>query len=122
MPHQISNIDNVLHVSLTGIVTGADLDQAAAAAREYESGPTVPHRVTDLTGVVSLNLNYETVRALASRRRTLRFPHAFKSAIIAPQPSQLGFARMFQTLNDNPQITIQIFPDKAAALQWIATP
>jgi hypothetical protein len=122
MPFQIANIDNLLQISLTGVVTGVDLDQAAAAAREYESGPIVPHRLTDLTGAVGLNLTFESVWALAARRRALRFPNAFKSAIVAPQPSQLGFARMFQTLNDNPQITIQIFADKTAALQWIAAP
>jgi hypothetical protein len=31
----------------------------------------------------------------------------------------MGMARMFQTLNDNPQITIQIFEDEAAAVIWL---
>lgn len=44
------------------------------------------------------------------------FPNDFKSAIIVSTPVQRGMARMFQSLNDNPRITIRIFDDEAAAL------
>jgi hypothetical protein len=37
-------------------------------------------------------------------------------------PVAVGFARMFQTLNDNPQIEIRIVPPLEAARVWIAEP
>ena len=51
------------------------------------------------------------------RRATLRNP--IKSAIIASGIVHFGFARMFQTLNDNPQIVVAIFGDDESALQWL---
>ena len=30
-----------------------------------------------------------------------------------------GFARMFQSLNQNPSITIEVFTDVAAAERWL---
>ncbi len=121
MAVDISMIDGVVHVTFAGDVTNLDLEKIADAATTYEGGPVVPHRVTDMSGAIGLHLNFESVWTLASKRRVLQFPNSFKSAIVAPQPSQLGFARMFQTLNDNRQITIQIFPDKGSALKWIAS-
>jgi hypothetical protein len=32
---------------------------------------------------------------------------------------QYGFARMFQTLNDNPRIEIEIFGDCESAQRWL---
>jgi hypothetical protein len=51
------------------------------------------------------------------RRATLRNP--VKSAIIASDIVRFGFARMFQTLNDNPQIVVAIFGDDESASQWL---
>ena len=31
----------------------------------------------------------------------------------------MGIARMFQTLNDNPQISIRIFTNAAEAMSWL---
>jgi len=53
----------------------------------------------------------------------VRLKNYIKSAIVANNPSQFGFARMFQTLNDNPQIEIRIFPAAESAMEWLtATP
>jgi len=72
-----------------------------------------------MTGVTELQIGYPGVRALADRRRAATFPNPFKSAIVGRVPAQAGMARMFQTLNDNPQITIEVFDDEAAALEWL---
>jgi len=120
MPYTLKVENHVLRLTLTGRVTGSDLMRAAAEARNYEENvPVVPHRITDLDGA-ELAIHYADVSALAGKRRELRFPNPFKSAIIARNPQQLGYARMFQTLNDNPQITIRIFSDELSASQWIA--
>jgi hypothetical protein len=45
-----------------------------------------------------------------------------KSAIVAPMPVQVGFARMFQILNDHPQIEVQLFATLAEAEAWLVSP
>jgi hypothetical protein len=34
---------------------------------------------------------------------------------------QLGFARMYQTLSDSPQITMNVFMDEIKAIEWLKT-
>src|SRR5262245_23408886 len=110
----------LIQLTLSAMVTGEDLRKAADSMDESEAANRpVPPRLTDLTGVTELKIGYPEVQALADRRRATRFANDFRSAIVVSAPSQLGMARMFQTLNDNPQITIEIFTDRASALAWV---
>ncbi len=120
MAYQISIKNEVLQIALTGRLTANDLEGMALEAKKYESDAVVPHRITDMTGITEMDVYYPAVMMLAEQRRQLRFPNSFKSAIIASQPQHIGYARMFQTLNNNPQITIRIFPDATSASEWIA--
>ncbi|HKQ59178.1 MAG TPA: STAS/SEC14 domain-containing protein [Candidatus Eisenbacteria bacterium] len=111
---------DLLRIALTGALTAEDLAGLATATDDLERGrDPVPARLTDMTGVTTVEIFYPDVKTLADHRRTLQFPNAFRSAIVVRTPVQRGMARMFQTLNDNPQITIEIFDDEAAALAWI---
>jgi hypothetical protein len=123
MPYKITVENKVLRIALSGRVTGRDLVEIVAEAKHYEQDvDVVPHRITDMTGIVELAVSYPEVSTLAEKRRELHFPNRIKSAIIAASRQHMGYARMFQTLNDNPQIAIRIFPDEASAGEWIASP
>ncbi|MBI1795611.1 MAG: STAS/SEC14 domain-containing protein [Candidatus Eisenbacteria bacterium] len=113
----------LVRVTFHGALTEADLQGIADAAEEIERGRhPVPHRIADLSGVTEVRVDYEDMKVLAGRRRRIKFANAFRSAIVVKTPVQMGMARMFQTLNDNPQIEIRIFEDEAPALQWLASP
>jgi hypothetical protein len=43
-----------------------------------------------------------------------------KTAIVAPKPVHVGFARMFQILTDHPQIIVEVFATVVAAEAWLA--
>lgn len=121
MAYTLKLENNVLRFTLSGRVTGSDLMSALFEVKKYEENvPVVPHRITDLDGA-EMAIHYVDISSMAAHRRQLRFPNPFKSAIIARNPQQLGYARMFQTLNDNPQITIRIFPDELSASDWVAS-
>jgi len=110
-----------IRVEFSGVVTTRDFEDFAPVVEELERRPAVvPHRIGDLSKTSGMEIGFREVLALADRRKSRRFPNAFKSAIVAPQPVQLGLARMFQILNDHPQITIKIFPDVPSAQKWIA--
>jgi hypothetical protein len=74
-----------------------------------------------MTQIEEMAIHYPDISVLAANRRKIQFPNSFKSAIITRNSHHLGYARMFQTLNTNPQIIIQIFSDEAPAVQWIAS-
>ena len=123
MPYTITVKNKVVHCALTGRITGLDLAALQGESKNYEQNvDVVPHRITDMTGIEELAIHFPDISALAAKREPLRFPNSFKSAIIARDMLHLGYARMFQTLNQNPQIVVQIFPDEASAIKWIACP
>src|SRR4051794_37865219 len=102
MPFEITDQKNVMLVRLFGAVTGPELLEVARAMRTIEDQRGAFDRVTDLTGMEELHFGYLDVDALAVIRRSLPFKSPIRSAIVASRPLHVGYARMFQTLNDNP--------------------
>lgn len=113
----------ILRLVFSGTLTNEDLLDAARDVAEFERGRAiVPHRLSDVRPVARLEINFQGVLELANQRLALSFPNDFKSAIVATDIAHFGFARMFQTLNDHPQIAIAIFGDEAEARTWLAAP
>jgi hypothetical protein len=114
---------SILRIVFSGTLTNEDLLNAAREVADLERAHAiVPHRLSDLRPVTRLEINFQGVLELANRRLALEFPNAFKSAIVATDVAHFGFARMFQTLNDHPQIAIAIFGSDADARSWLAEP
>jgi len=111
----------VIEVRIFGTFTNDDLEHIAIEARRIECTESpVRHRLTDTREVTKLECDFRGISAFADDRRRCAFGNAFKSAIIAPDVAHYGFARMFQTLNDHPKISIAIFPDEETARTWLA--
>ena len=110
----------LLLIRLGGVMQDDDLLELLRLVSEAEARtPLVPHRLTDMSGLTELHLTFVGMNERVRLRRAMAFPNAFKSAIVAPEPAQFGFARMFQTLNDHPQIEIMVFREMAAARAWV---
>ena len=121
MPFSISSGDGIMRIVLSGTLVPEELVRMADALREAEAAAAVcPHRVTDLTDVTRFDVGFVDMSELAQRRREMSPANPIRSAIVASTPVQLGFARMFQTLNDHPRVTVRIFPDLNGALAWLA--
>jgi len=39
---------------------------------------------------------------------------------VASKPAQFGYARMYQTLNENPNIELELFINREKAMAWLA--
>ena len=83
------------------------------------SSVIAPNRLTDLSAVSAPHPVFLDVQALANRRKIQPLANAVKSAIVAPRPIHIGFARMYQNLNNHPQITIEIFATAEDAEAWL---
>jgi hypothetical protein len=119
MPIRIETEAPFFRILMEGRITGADLFDAAGEVERLENGlQRIPDRVIDLSAV-ALDTNFAAVLELASRRVSRVFPNSFRSAIVAPTPAVMGFARMFQTLNTNPQIELRIFDSRESAEAWL---
>lgn len=121
MPFEITNQGTHLVVSFHGFLKPQDLVQLADEVEAIEDAlPSGLDRISDLSAVTDFDIGFPEVRVLAARRRMRTFARTLKSAIVAPSPVQMGMARMFQSLNDNPQIEIRIVASMQEALHWLS--
>jgi hypothetical protein len=109
-----------LRFILSGKMTQADMAMIATESSRMEAGlACIPNRLVDLSGLERFDIKFADVFELARERRVRQYPNHFKSALVATTAEQQGFARMFQTLNDNPKVTIAVFDSVAAAETWL---
>jgi hypothetical protein len=109
-----------IRVRFNGAITGADLNDVAGFIRDVESRTSpAPDRVVDIGVNTTLAIRFGEVAGLADQRRAIVLANPIRTAVVAHSAAQQGYARMFQTLNDHPLITIQVFRDLAAAEAWL---
>ncbi|MCI0436094.1 MAG: hypothetical protein L0271_21000, partial [Gemmatimonadetes bacterium] len=109
MPFEITSQGTHLECRLFGVLTAEDLVRLAGQVEAIEDSLPAPvDRATDTTTVESFAIDFAAVAALAERRRQRRFSKRVRSAIIARRPVEVAFARMYQMLNDNPDIEVRI--------------
>ena len=122
MPQSVTYEGSVMRYRLWGIVTKQDLADLSVTGRTLErSFPIIPSRIVDFSELTNIEDGYYAMLGLVDRRKKEVFPNRFRTAMYAKNPLQFGLSRMFQTLNDNPQIEVRIFETEAAALAWLAS-
>lgn len=120
MAYDIQFLDGLVRTTLYGQLTAHDLMEIAKVAAEIETRMEVsPDRLTNMSRVTGVSLDFAAMEAFAAKRRDAPLKNRVKSAIIAPQALQFGFARMYQTLNENPNIELAVFRDEASAVLWL---
>jgi hypothetical protein len=111
----------IVFLTFRGLVTAEDIRDTVSLLTRIEIGAKVsPDRVADLSLIEGVSLNFSAIMNYATVRRTTPLKNKVKAVIVAPQPLQYEFARMFQTLNGNPDIDMEIFTDKESGLAWIS--
>ena len=120
MTYRMSFDGPTLMIHFTGTLTAVDLEAVAdAMIAVEEEGTYTPHRLIDLRGITEPMVGYAEIAQLAERSRNRPLAAPIRSAILVGQPVQLGLARMFQILNDHPQITLHVFEDEGTARAWV---
>jgi hypothetical protein len=120
MTYELRVADGVLRTRISGTLTAADLRALAdeLLAAEAHLSPTPP-RVTDLQALERLEVGFAEVLAFVEQHRAAPPRQPVRSALVVATDVQRGLARMFQTLNDHPLVSVEIFDDPAAALAWL---
>jgi hypothetical protein len=105
---------------MTGLVALPELLAHAEEIAGIESSlPVTPYRIAHLASDLVGELSFVELHAFAAKRGQARLKNPVKSAVVAEGAAQYGFARMFQTLNNNPDIRVEIFQAEAPALAWL---
>ena len=108
-------------ITLTGTITREDLEGIGTDLFAIERGGTyTPPRLTDLRGAEDATVGYPDVARLAERSIARPLSGRVRAALLVEKPAQFGYARMFQTLNRHPLVTLQVFKGEKAARDWLA--
>jgi len=112
--------DGILFFQFPERVTENDMkkldDELSSIEQQY---PIIPHRIADLRPIKAAEFKFDTMLLFTRKRTAKEFGNSIRSALLVKDNLQLGFARMFQTLNDNKRIEIEIFFDERKAIEWI---
>jgi hypothetical protein len=120
MPYILNMEPTFLRIVLHGALTYQDLHALADDLAAIDMQQAVaPHRLIDMRAVIAPYLTYPDVQAYTARRQAYPLVNAVKLAIVAPRPIHLGFARMYQNLNQRPQMVIETFATLADAEAWL---
>lgn len=115
-------VDGVIYADFTGRLVSQDLRIAAKEVAVLEQElPVSPNRLTDISTVEAIDLDFQEMEAFAEIRRRVELKNDIRSAIVVADSLQVGFARMFQTLNDHPRIKIRIFNNREEATAWVSS-
>ena len=107
-------------IKMSGSVSLPELLEHADELAAIEASQTVtPHRIAVLPGGLVCDLNFTALHAFAAKRRGAPLKNPVKSAIVAGDAVQFGFARMYQALNEHPYLQVEIFQSEAVALAWL---
>jgi len=121
MGYIIDVSQSIWRIVFSETLTSADLRQLAKEAAEIETNtPVVASRLVDLRELCTITVGFSEVGDLAAARRSLTLPNSIRSALLVSNPVQLGYARMFQTLLEHPQIEVRVFSDEKDALVWLS--
>jgi hypothetical protein len=125
MPFTYTIEGRLLHFHWSGTLTQTDIQAMGAAMPKLSQqvvGATgkMPDVLHDFEAVESCDFPPIAAYDQSLRRRNVPIPRPVKSAIIASQNGGRAMARLFQALNRNPNLTMEIFDSEAAARQWLA--
>ena len=119
MPIETKLLPGLIWITLRGDVTAGEFARHATELAQLERGYAISlPRFTDLSEN-PVHPDYGTMANFAGVRTRAKLKNKVKSAVFAPSDFQFGMARMFQTLNRNPEIEVQVFRDKDEALKWV---
>ena len=107
-------------IRMSGSITLPELLEHAQGVAAIEASQSVtPHRIAILPSGLVCDLNFSELHSFAAKRRAARLKNPVKSAIVAGDAVQFGFARMYQALNEHPNLKVEVFQSEEPAFAWL---
>ena len=107
-------------IKMSGSVSLPELLEHAERIAAIEASQAVTsHRITIFPKGLVCDLSFPELHAFAAKRRAAPLKNPVKSAIVAGDAVQFGFARMYQTLNEHPNLRVEIFQSEEPAFAWL---
>jgi hypothetical protein len=122
MEYTVDAKERIWRVTFFGTMTYRDLLELEERVKKiHESNLVGLDGLVDLRELSNIHIDFVAVSGFTAALRCRSLPNKVRMAIVAMGPIQYGFARMFQTLLDHPQIEVQVFANEKDALDWFSS-
>jgi hypothetical protein len=123
MPYRLSLQDDLIRLELYDTFSREDFYAIIAEIEAIEEAATrTPNRIIDVTATVGGIPAFADFLDVSTRRRSASLKNPIRSGVVARDAVHYGYARMFQSLINHPQIEVRIFGSEAEALDWLVGP
>lgn len=120
MPFKISTDLSYILIRFSGEVTIDDFKNALADLRIIENENSFSsNQLADVRNVTSFNINFDQIRSVEINRQKTIFHNNFKTAFLAFNEEELTFIHFLKTINNNPQISREVFTSRIEAEEWL---
>jgi hypothetical protein len=104
-----------------GVMTSIEiLAMARMDAVDVEATRKLKYFLYDMSGVTDLQISTDTVAKLVESNRAIaEFSKGLVGAVVAPNPLAFGMSRMWQNFAYDIDWKVQVFQDRAVAIQWL---
>jgi SpoIIAA-like len=119
MPVAVELRGALIVVALRGEVGAEDMAEAAASIDALERETPGYDRLFLTAEVTGFRITFPVISSFAETRRKKKFARQIQTAIVVDADVSYGFARMYQGILEHPQVTVEIFRDREAALAWL---
>ncbi len=120
MPIRIQLLPDYVHVIWHGELSKEDLDTLSVEmpriGRQLGHAPNVLHTFDETSGT---SLRFEAMHSYGRDLRLVKLPNPCRIASVCTHQVGFGLARMMQLINQNPDLKMEVFSDKEAALHWL---
>lgn len=120
MPYKKTRTDGYVHLDWYGVLTDEDIvslgQDLPAIASELGYAPHVLHTFDRVAGA---RVRPWTVFQHALRHKDVPIQNPVKSAWVAAHPDVQRMGKLFQELNRNPQLEVELFETAKAAKAWL---
>jgi hypothetical protein len=121
MEYTVDTNEGIWRVTFFGTMTYQDLLELEEQVKKiHESNFVDLNGLVDLREVSNIHLDFVALSGFTAALRNRSLPNKVRVAIIAMGPIQYGYARMFQTLLNHPQIEVEVFINEKDALDWFS--
>jgi len=120
MPFRSQVHEAYVHIQWHGTLIADDLRELGRElpriGMQLRRAPDVLHTFDE---VVETRLNFDVVHNYSAEVSKQQLPNSCRVASVGNNPTSYGIARMFQAMNANPNIEIEVFETVTDALAWL---
>ncbi|NQZ55978.1 MAG: hypothetical protein HRT88_00685 [Lentisphaeraceae bacterium] len=119
MSFTIRQEEAFIRVDLNKGFSSEDLDNVVMKSGALESASEMTPNKLVVVNTPVLDLRFDDLFPPAKHREAIDYTSEFKTAIVVNNDVNFGTSRIWQSIMNSPQVSIEIFRSEEEAIEWL---